>query len=148
MAKTGCKITSLATTTDLNMTIANNWNSSRYLHVQYLDTICGQDMLDGALEISGDPRFDDLRVVIGDWSGAEESTVTEEDVEQLAAFISAMAISNPNVTHLTIMYQGNETRQAMVSLFTVLTHNTPWTTKAFHSLEEGLGWLEENNIAI
>ena len=129
------------------MTIVSHWNSSRYLRIQYTDKISDKELLANALEISGDPRFDDLRVIIGDWSGAEESTVSEQGVEQLVAYISAMSISNPHITHLSIMYQGDETRQAMVNLFTVLTQNTPWTVKAFHSLEEGLQCLEKLNIA-
>ena len=92
-------------------------------------------MLESVLAVGGDERFHDLRYVIGDWTDCTESGVSVKDVEKLAAYVSAMARSNPHITNVSVMHS-DFNPQAMINLYFYLTSETPWTMVAVRSLDE------------
>ena len=56
-------------------------------------------------------------------------------------YISAIAKSNPRIKNVTVM-NSNESRQALVSLYGMLTEHTTWEMEAFLTLKEAREWLE------
>ena len=65
------------------MPAEHHWESKQLLHTYYTGKVTADDLINGALEIGSDPRFDDLRYIIGDWTKSTQSTITMEDVERL-----------------------------------------------------------------
>tara|TARA_B100000809_G_C15138370_1_gene531693 strand:- start:1474 stop:1851 length:378 start_codon:yes stop_codon:yes gene_type:complete len=124
------------------MSIKHEW-LPHGLHIRYLDFVCGDSLLAAALEVSGDERFDDLRYIIGDWSGCTEAVVSTEEVATLAAYVKAIARSNSRIINLNVMRKdfGN---QAFINLYMVLTDDVPWQVLAFRSLTEAESWLTEH----
>ena len=122
------------------MPVEHRWESKQLLHTYYTGKVTADDLINGALEIGSDPRFDDLRYIIGDWTKSTQSTITVEDVEHLSAYISAIAKSNPRIKNVTVM-NSVESRQALVSLYGMLTEQTTWEVNAFLTLKEAREWL-------
>lgn len=124
------------------MAIEHIWISGG-LHIRYLGSVSGDSLVADALEVGGDERFDDLRFIISDWSECVESSVGIADVEKLAAFISAMARTNPRIVNLNVMRE-DFNNQAFVNLYMFLTDEVPWQVLAFRSLDEAQTWLADN----
>lgn len=124
------------------MAIEHIWSPSG-LHIRYLDSVSGDSLVADALEVGGDERFDDLRFIISDWSECVEPRVDIADVERLAAFISAMARTNPRIVNLNVMRE-DFNNQAFVNLYMFLTDELPWQVLAFRSLDEAKEWLGNN----
>ena len=121
------------------MSIVHNWEKNG-LYIQYLDHVTGEDMLDDALVVSGDPRFDNMRYVISDWTQATTTAIDTHHIHQLVAYVKAMARSNPKVKNATVMYD-DEDRKAMVALYGLLADDTPWKIDFFNTLEEARSWV-------
>lgn len=127
------------------MTIEHCWQP-KGLHIRYLNTVTGEALVQAALDVGGDERFDSLRYVISDWSQCCVADVGVEDVEQLAAYIAAMARSNPRIYHLNVM-RADLNNQAFINLYMFLTDEIPWQVTAYRSLAEARDWLQ-GNLAI
>lgn len=131
------------------MTIEHHW-LDQGLHIRYLKRVSGAALIAAARDVGSDERFDDLRYIISDWSQCQEPEVSIEEVEQLAAYITAMAKSNSRINHLNIMREDFE-HQAFINLYMFLTADIPWQVSAHRSVTEAESWLEDNlsvNIAI
>lgn len=124
------------------MAIEHIWSPGG-LHIRYLGSVSGENLVADALDIGGDERFDELRFIISDWSECVEPSVDIADVERLAAFISAMARTNSRVVNLNVMREDFE-NQAFVNLYMFLTDEVPWQVLAFRSLAEAEAWLGAN----
>lgn len=122
------------------MAVIHHWENWG-LHTCYVGFNTGEELLSAALEVSGDPRFDQINYLIGDWSGSESSNITMEDVQKLASYIEAFSRSNSNILHPSVLPEG-ESRQAMVALYAMLTEDIPWTVTWFDTLEEARAWIE------
>lgn len=121
------------------MSVKNNWEKNG-LYIQYLDHVNGDEMLEAALKVSGDPRFDDIRYVISDWSRATTTAIDPEHVRTLVAYVNAMAKTNAKVRNATVMH-GDEERKATVALYGVLASDTPWDIDFFDTMEEARAWI-------
>lgn len=113
------------------------------LHIRYYDSVEGSSLVAAALVVGSDERFDDLRYILSDWSDCTDSNVGVDDVGELAAYISAMARSNPRITNLNVM-RNDLDNQAFVNLYMFLTDEVPWKVLAYWSLEEARAWLRDN----
>jgi len=123
------------------MTIKHHWEKHG-LHTQYIGNLTGKELLKAALDTSGHPRFDELRYVIGDWSYALETTTDPADVEELIAYITAMAFTNPTIKNASVMNE-KESNQGLVSLYALLARELPWDVRSFHTLQEARVWVRE-----
>ena len=120
------------------MPISHEWNPP-LLVTRYTGKVTGEELIQEAISVSGDPRFDSLRYIIGDWTGATESETTPEDVEKLAVYIEQISRSNPNVKNATITYN-RESSKALAALYLMLTETTSWKTEMFNTMEGALNW--------
>jgi len=123
------------------MTIKHNWEKHG-LHTQYMGNLTGKELLQAALDTSGHPQFDELLYIIGDWSGSLETTTDRADVEELVAYIRAMAVTNPRIKNASVMNE-KESNQALVSFYALLAEELTWDVRSFHTLEEARIWVGE-----
>ena len=122
------------------MAIDKFWEENG-IYVRYSGCIEGKDVLSDVLEGSGDPRFDDLRYIIIDLSEALESTVSMEDIEILNAYNKAMAISNPHIKNAVVSFKGDESREALATLYALNAEALPWAVKVFYALDDARQWV-------
>lgn len=75
------------------MTIIEDWDTDRILHIRYLEGMSSTEYFESILGLSSDPRFDQLKMLISDWSGLSSLTsqVATEDVEKAMAFTKAIS---------------------------------------------------------
>lgn len=118
------------------MSIIHHWLSGKVLHTRYTGNVTSDELLQGALDVSGNPCFDDLRGVISDWSEARKSDVNVSDVERLAAYTEAASRTNPHILHISVMRPGIEAPQALISLYEMYVADTPWQTVVVDTLDE------------
>ncbi|MFT7129977.1 MAG: hypothetical protein ACI89U_002096 [Gammaproteobacteria bacterium] len=130
------------------MTIIQDWDTDRVLHVRYLEGVSSHEYLESVLSFGGDPRFDLLKVIISDWSGysSETSQVDIKEIEKTAAYTKAMSLTNPNIKlAMVLMNSSVEHRGAFASLFELLSDGIPWKVASFNTLDEAKVWLEIDN---
>lgn len=121
------------------MTIEHVWED-KGLNINYTGTVTGQDLINSAIEIGGDARFDDARYVLSDWTQVESKLIDPSHVIELAAYVSAMAKSNPRIINISVVIDEEE-RTALVGLYTMLTEDMPWQMETFFSVNEARRWL-------
>lgn len=121
------------------MTIQHHWEEKGLL-IRYTGRTSGQELINSALELSGNARFDEIKYIIGDWSASEPGGITSEEVEALVACLRAIAQSNPRIINPSIL-PPEEHRQALVAFYVALTQDLPWNTDWFHTEEEARDWI-------
>jgi len=89
-------------------------------------------------DFDGDPRFDNQKYVIVDFSGTERIELPEEEVELFAAMDRAAAGSNPYL-HIAIVAKTEEIKE-LASLYAA---NSPWVTKFFENMDDCRSWINE-----
>ena len=122
------------------MAITHHWVSKELLIAEYSGKVTGQELVAAVLEISGDPRFYDLRGVLGDWRNITEPSLTTGDMEKTAAYVEAIAKSAPNIKLATLMLH-EESREALEAFFSLLVEHTSWETEGFNNPEAACRWL-------
>lgn len=128
------------------MAIIHQWLSKKLLHTHYVGLVTGREMIDAAIEISADPRFDDIRFVIGDWSAITNAQISVDEVKELAAFVGAVAVSFPRIINASVV-ANYESGQARAALYNDLAQNSPWQTKTFSSLDSAMEWLSSKGYS-
>lgn len=121
------------------MALESTWTGTGLIQ-KYVGDITGAELLQESLAVAEDPRFDALRYVITDWSESRDSSVSEEDVLKLAAYIKAMAKTNGRIRHATVLHRADNA-QALTSLYVMLASESPWQIAMFHSLAEAQAWV-------
>ena len=123
------------------MAIKLHWcKNNTLLYVRYLERVTGADLVNLALDISGNQHFDKLRYVLSDWRNCTESQIEVEDIERLAAVTEAMSRTNGNVA-LATLCRDEESRKAMAAFYNVLLEEQAWQGNYFVSLEETIAWM-------
>lgn len=118
------------------------WKTKRSLLIEYKGVVSGQQLTKSVLDISGDPRLDDLRNIIADWSQVKSTEMGTEDIEKSVAYIKAMTQSNPHIKNAIVM-SDDESRQALSSYYKFLTEEIAWEIEIFDTLEEARAWLDK-----
>lgn len=124
------------------MPIEHTWYEGG-LHTRYLGRVSGEDMLQACLDVAGDSRLDELRWIIGDWSGCTESLVTIEDVQQLCSLLKPIAQTNPHIASLVVM-RPDINGIAFTNLYMFLSDELPWFVMGYRTLDEVKSWLRQN----
>ena len=122
------------------MTIKHHWVSDKLLHTCYLESVTGEEMIQAAHDIAGDPRMSNIRYIIGDWSNIEAADITAEHVRELAAYIVALSKSFPRIKNASVV-ANYESGVARATLYDLLIEESPWETATFATVEEALSWF-------
>ncbi len=123
------------------MAINHEWVSEKLLHTKYTGHVTGADMLAAANDIAADPRMENIRFVIGDWSKIERADIEPDDVRELAALIIALAKSFPGVKNASVV-ANYESGEARASLYDVLIQGTTWKAATFGTVEDAKAWFD------
>ena len=121
------------------MPIENVWEPTG-LHMHYRGETNGDEILEHVLALASDPRIDDVKYIIGDFSESTGIHADEIHVKKLAAFNSALARTNPKILNPTVLPQ-NDSSQALVALYVLITEDMPWQTTWVRSIEQAREWI-------
>lgn len=110
--------------------ILYNWTLPHVIYTQYLGVVTGADLVESALSASGDLRFDDIKLIIGDWTKVERTDIHAKDVKTLMACLGAIAKICPRAKNGTIVRR-NETGLALSSWYALLGESLPWQIDTF-----------------
>ncbi len=122
------------------MAITHHWLSDKLLHTCYQDKVTGEELIVAAREVAADPRFENIRFIIGDWREIKDAQISPDDIRELAAYILALAKSFPMVKNASLV-AGYESGEARASLYDILLKGCPWDTATFATFEEALDWF-------
>lgn len=122
------------------MAFENRWEQ-RGVHRKYDGAVSGRDLLLAVREVEGDSRFDELRYIINDFSTVTEQSITEQDIEEIAALDYAAAFTNPHI-RLAIV-TNDPTIQALAELYHEKS-DAPYLTQTFSALDSARSWCYGN----
>ena len=122
------------------MAIQDDWSHPELLYTLYTGIVTGEELLQTALNKSGDPRFDEIKLIIGDWSKALLSYISAEEIKQLVAYHKAMLSSCPYAKVATVV-NPDRSGNALAAWYKLLCENLPWDVEIFYSLKEAEKWL-------
>lgn len=74
----------------------NKWED-KGLYREFKDNITGMEVLNINLSIQGDPRFDNIKYVINDFTQITDFDFSDIDIKRLAVMDNVAAISNPRL---------------------------------------------------
>lgn len=103
--------------------------------------VTGAELVRYLEEVSADPRFDDIRFSITDWSLVSSGDVTAKDLAYFAALSSAHRLSNPKVLEVEIAPQ--PALREMVRKWRA-AHPAPHLVALVSTRDEALRWVEAN----
>lgn len=92
-------------------------------------------------EIAGDPRFDDLRFMLFDYSDATSPRYTTDDMDKFYHLDRASSMSNSRITQVVIAI--DENTAAIASYYIHISKDLPWKTLLVGSREEAVDLLME-----
>ncbi|WNO08763.1 hypothetical protein [Teredinibacter sp. KSP-S5-2] len=123
------------------MAIQDDWSHPEMLYTLYTGIVTGEELLETALKKSGDPRFDDVKYIIGDWTEALLSYVSAEEIKQLVAYHKGMTKTCPYAKLATVVNR-DRSGNALAAWYKLLCENLPWDVEIFYTLEDAEEWLE------
>lgn len=115
------------------------WNG-RGLFRAYSGSVSGAEIIAVNELTFSDPRFDELRYLISDYSAVEENNVSMEDVVRIASLNFAASKSNSQIRIAIVATDENVTALAALFNFESEELKNPWKTAIFATAEEALAW--------
>ena len=122
------------------MSHLNKWESNG-LYRGFSNKITGEEVLKINLDIQGDPRFDDIRYVINDFTGIVDFDISDSDIEKIVAMDNAASKSNPKI------------KIALISIFEPLLvwinnycdamQGSRYECKIFDNTQDAYKWVSE-----
>ncbi|MBV1877177.1 MAG: hypothetical protein KUG79_06010 [Pseudomonadales bacterium] len=122
------------------MAIELKWESKKLLVMNYLGRVSGLELLDTTLKLGGDPRFDDLRYILSDWSGIDKADISAEHVKELVAYVTAMSQTNATIKNASVTAK-DETGRALVAFYQHLTRSISWQIQYFENTDDARCWF-------
>jgi hypothetical protein len=122
------------------MTCKTIWEEKGLYRV-FSDALESSDLFDEQEGVYADPRFDDLRYQINDFTNLVDIHISLDDVSKIAAIDKAAALSNPNIISAIVAI--DDTQLALISWYMAQAISSPWATKTFRSVEEAREWITE-----
>lgn len=74
----------------------NKWEDCG-LYREFKDSITGKEVLDLNLDIHGDPRFDNIKYVINDFTKVNDFDFSDMDINLIAITDNVATLSNPRL---------------------------------------------------
>ncbi|VUD61663.1 hypothetical protein TDB9533_02863 [Thalassocella blandensis] len=120
--------------------ITYHWETEKLLRICYSDIVSGDELIQSALEIAGDARFDYAQYVLGDWSKYTKTEISQEDVRTLIAIMKSVTQICPNVKNATVI-RPDETGNALVAFYKMLGDVLPWQIEIYHTFDDAFAWF-------
>ena len=129
------------------MPITHQWLSKKLLHTYYTGIVTGREMLNAAIEVSSDPRFENIRMIIGDWSDISNAEISIDEVKELAAYVAAVVESFPRILNATVV-ANYESGLARAAYYDDLAKKSPWQTKTFSNISDAKHWFVSKGYSL
>lgn len=116
------------------------WEAPDGVLKRYFGHVTDSEVLEGNQQVEADPRFDELRYVVNDFTDCTSLETSSPDVEAIAAIDGAAAVSNSRIriaivaTHVDVL---------AVSRAYASSSRNPYDTRIFESVDEARAWLAQ-----
>jgi len=120
------------------MAFINNWEAGGVYKV-FSGDVTGSEVLDSAVEVEEDQRFDQVRYVINDFLAVDGVDANERDIALVAAIDRAASKTNPDIRIAVVA-----TQQKIIELaqhYSRLIEDCPFQAQLFASVEDARNWL-------
>ena len=105
------------------------------LITRYFGEVTGAQLTEASLEKSGDPRLDDIKFIIGDWTNAETKSFTPADIDCLVAVLKPISSICPSAKTAVIV-RPDKSGNALASYYKLLCQTLTWQVNIFHTVNE------------
>jgi hypothetical protein len=123
------------------MPVTFDWNEQHILHVQYHDTVDGDDAVTTSLQMNADARFDNLRGIIINTLAITKNLANDEHVKQLVDIAKLISQSNPRIRNAIVAKQSDHISHAQAKLYKALAADLIWEVALFSSLSKAKAWV-------
>lgn len=120
--------------------VTYDWTEYHVLIISYLGIVKGYEVVNSALEISGDFRFDSTRYVLCDWTRAERTEVSADDVLQLIAVMKSVCKICPTAKNACVIKPDRDGNPLM-AFYKMLADELSWSVDIFKEYEEAFNWF-------
>ncbi len=127
--------------------IIHNWSLPNVLHTRYLGVVTGQELVQATLASTGDERFDDLDLIIGDWSLVRKTLIDHHDVRYLSACLEQATKNHKTIANPTIIRR-SDTGIGLATLYRHYGRNLPWEIAIFYTLDEVIAAYQLDEAAL
>lgn len=127
--------------------IKEYWPIQGVLYIQYLELVSGSELVSHALEKSGDPRFDELRFIISDWTQVRKTEINPQDVKELVACLVPMSNLCPTARNASVVKR-NDTGLGLAAWYRHLGDQVRWPMDIFHDTKEAFDHYQLDFSAI
>jgi len=119
----------------------NTWEN-KGLYRKFENKISGEEVLTSNLTIQGDPRFDDIRYVINDFTQIVDFEVSGADINIIAATDNAAAISNPSIKIAIV--STHDPLLAWIKHYCEIMKDAPFECKIFDNINDTYKWVSDH----
>ena len=105
---------------------------------KYYGKISGKEVIDASTAIYGDPRFDNLKYKLVDFTDVEIFDMNDNEMLQIACQHTAASMSNPNIKNALI---SNEKTKELSEKFCSFFKNFSWEVQVFQDMNKANEWL-------
>jgi hypothetical protein len=121
------------------------WEASGGLLRTYSGTVGWAEMNESIAKVHGDPRYEDLRYVINDFTQCDSLDITRDQLEDIAARVSGAEYSHKQrkiLKHFRTAYVVTTptVRDTVVAFFEAIIVDTP--VNIFETLPEARAWIQ------
>ncbi|MCK4744396.1 MAG: hypothetical protein KAT25_11295 [Sulfuriflexus sp.] len=104
---------------------------------KYSGDISGKEIVNACVSIYGDPRFDELKYKLVDFSDAQAINITDADLAQIAFQDKAAGLTNPYIKSAIITTAAVDLAEKFASFFT----DSSWDVQVFQDIDLANKWL-------
>ena len=122
------------------MSIQYKWENNG-LYRQFTNKICGKEILNINLSMQGDPRFDDIRYVINDFTKVIEFDFSDLDIKKITVMDNAASISNPNIKNALV--STHEPLLVWIKIYCEIMESSPYECEIFDTVDDAYRWVSE-----
>ncbi len=117
------------------------WIGQNGIYRKFYDTLTVEDVMQENLLVLGDPRSDDLRYLIADFTAVTDSSITTKDAGDISLFDKPAAFS---IKQLKIAFVvSGEAQQALVRLYELNAVDSNWEFEIFETIEAAREWVAD-----
>lgn len=109
------------------------WQNST-LELNFQGSIGADELYRCYAEIAGDPRFDDVRIMLFDYTDATSPRYTTDDMDKFYHLDRASSLSNSRITQVVVAV--DENTAAIASYYIHISKDLPWQTLLVRSRRE------------
>ena len=111
------------------------------IYRKFTNHVSGKEVLNINLTIQGDPRFDDIKYVINDFTQIIDFDFSDMDIQKIMVTDNAAAKSNPNLKIALILTL--EPLLEWANLYCEYMKDSPYTCAIFDNIPDAKKWISK-----